>query len=129
MAPFLLTGVLLATVTASARVHRRPTRYHCEATAFSVEGVTKAGTGTHYGTVAADPRVFPLGTVIRVRDAGPYSGTYQVTDTGAKVQGRHVDLYLPNASEAKRFGKKMVWVQVVKWGDWAPKEARARLPR
>jgi rare lipoprotein A len=55
-----------------------------EATADSVEGITAKGTLTHDGIVAADPAVLPLGSVIRVSGAGPYSGTYVVTDTGFK---------------------------------------------
>jgi 3D (Asp-Asp-Asp) domain-containing protein len=66
--------------------------------------------------VAADPSVLPIGTVIRVRGAGVYSGTYVVTDTGAKVDGKHIDLYVPNRFAAKQFGKRRVSVRVLHWG-------------
>src|SRR6185312_11055811 len=49
------------------------------ATAESVPGVTAKGTLTHEGIVAADPIVLPLGSLIRVTGAGPYSGIYTVT--------------------------------------------------
>jgi rare lipoprotein A len=88
-----------------------------EATADSTDGITAKGTVAHEGVVAADPAVLPLGSVIRVSGAGQYSGTYVVTDTGSKVAGRHIDIYLPSVSEAKQFGKKVVTVRVVSKGD------------
>jgi len=42
---------------------------------------------------------------------------YIVTDTGGKVDGRHIDLYLANDREAKRFGRKAVTVRVLSYGD------------
>jgi rare lipoprotein A len=91
-------------------------RYSFLATAFSREGITAAGTATHRGMVAADPSVLPIGTVIRVRGAGAYSGVYLVTDTGAKVDGKHIDMYVPNRAAAERFGKRRVLVRVLHWG-------------
>jgi 3D (Asp-Asp-Asp) domain-containing protein len=109
--------LLVSGVGAKDSGTRRPTRYRFLATAYSVEGITKRGTETHEGIVAADRSVLPLGTRIQVMDAGPYSGVYVVTDTGAKIDGRHIDIYLANNQEAKRFGKKRIWVRVLKWGD------------
>lgn len=96
--------------------HHRYTRYRVQATAFCQRGVTKAGTISHTGTVAADPAIFPLGTVLRVRGAGRFDATYIVADTGSKIDGRHIDIFMPSTVAARRFGKRMVWVQVVKWG-------------
>jgi 3D (Asp-Asp-Asp) domain-containing protein len=67
--------------------------------------------------VAADPTVLPLGTRIRVSGAGPYDGIYVVTDTGSKVTGRTIDLYLRSHAEAKRFGRKNVTVRILSRGD------------
>jgi 3D (Asp-Asp-Asp) domain-containing protein len=66
--------------------------------------------------VAADPALFPLGSLISVTGAGPYSGTYVVTDTGSKIVGRRIDIYIPNEASAKQFGKKRVHVRVLHWG-------------
>lgn len=88
-----------------------------EATAYSDAGKTARGTHTHEGVVAADPALLPLGTRIRVRDAGRYSGEYVVRDTGHEVEGREVDIYIPDDVEAKRFGRKSVRVQVVEFRD------------
>src|SRR5262245_21971931 len=63
-----------------------------EATAYSIEGRTAAGTRSRQGIVAADPKVLPLGTRIRVHGAGRYSGDYLVGDTGRGIKGREIDV-------------------------------------
>jgi 3D (Asp-Asp-Asp) domain-containing protein len=84
------------------------------ATAYSVEGETASGKQTREGrTVAADTAVLPLGTRIQVRDAGPYSGTYVVHDSGRKINGREIDIFIDNPAEAKKFGTKPVRVRVI----------------
>jgi 3D (Asp-Asp-Asp) domain-containing protein len=88
-----------------------------EATAFVPHSkLTAAGTVPHEGIVASDPAVLPLGSRIRITAAGAYNGVYTVTDTGSKVNGRHIDLCLPTAAEAKHFGKKIVLVRVLETG-------------
>jgi 3D (Asp-Asp-Asp) domain-containing protein len=87
------------------------------ATAESVSGITAKGTHTHEGIVAADPDVLPLGSLIRVTGAGPYSGIYTVTDTGPLVQGRHIDIYMDDEHEAKQFGRQTVYVRIILRGN------------
>lgn len=101
------------------RHHRYTIRYFI-ATAFSVEGTGAAGKWSHPGTVAADTQILPLNTRIRVSGAGGYSGEYTVEDTGSKVDGRHIDVFMPSAAEAKKFGRQRVRVQVLTWGDNQP---------
>jgi rare lipoprotein A len=110
----LILAILLA-VSVHARQPSAPMQFL--ATAHSIEGTTAKGTMAREGTVAADPAVLPLGSRIRVSGAGPYSGVYVVTDTGAKVSGKHIDIYLRNNAEAKRFGRKTVVVRMVSRGD------------
>jgi len=81
------------------------------ATAYALDGKTAAGVRAKPGIVAADPAVLPLGTRIRVHDAGPYSGEYTVGDTGARVKGRRIDIFVRDRREAKRFGQKSVRVE------------------
>lgn len=84
------------------------------ATAYSVDGETKSGKQTVEGrTAAADPRILPIGTRIEVRGAGAYSGEYTIHDTGPKIKGREVDIFIDDPAEAKRFGKKVVRVRVL----------------
>ena len=85
------------------------------ATAYSVEGETASGKQTREGhTVAADPKILPLGTKIEVNGAGPYDGVYLVHDAGRKIRGREIDIFIDAPAEAKRFGKKAVRVRVLK---------------
>ena len=84
--------------------------------------MTAAGTLPHSGVVAADNSVLPLGTRIRVTGAGRYSGVYVVRDTGSKVQGHVVDIYIPDRAAARRFGRKAVEVNVLHWGSGKPVE-------
>jgi 3D (Asp-Asp-Asp) domain-containing protein len=96
---------------------RAESRMRFEATAYSIEGKTAAGTRAREGVVAADPALLPLGTRIRIHDAGKYSGEYVVRDTGRTIKGREIDIYLSNDAEAKRFGRKSVEVEVLAYGD------------
>jgi 3D (Asp-Asp-Asp) domain-containing protein len=85
------------------------------ATAYSVEGETASGKQTRAGrTVAADPDILPVGTRIQIAGAGSYSGVYVVHDTGRKIHGHEVDIFIDNPAEAKRFGKKKVRVRILK---------------
>ena len=85
------------------------------ATAYSLHG-TPSGSCPYPGIVAADPRILPLGSQIRVSDAGPYSGTYTVANTGHAVSGRRIDVYIPDHAAARRFGRRTVRVQVLQYG-------------
>jgi 3D (Asp-Asp-Asp) domain-containing protein len=93
-----------------------PARMRFTATAYSIEGKTASGAETREGIVAADPAVLPLGTRIRVKGAGQYSGEYVVKDTGREIDGREIDLYIADDGEAKRFGKRPVTVEVLHHG-------------
>jgi len=84
-------------------------------TAYCAGKTTAAGTRVTEGVVAADPRVLPLGTVIRLAGLdGRYNGTYTVMDTGPKVRGRHLDLYLRDCAEAVRFGRRSGRVSIAR---------------
>ncbi len=83
-----------------------------KATAYCLKGRTASGGSVRRGIVAADPRVLPLGTRIQM-NAGSYSGTYTVADTGGVIKGRILDIWVPNCSEAIRFGRKTVTVSVL----------------
>jgi 3D (Asp-Asp-Asp) domain-containing protein len=82
------------------------------ATAYCLRGRTASGGGVRRGIVAADRKILPLGTRIYV-SAGKYSGHYLVTDTGGRIRGRILDIWVPNCSEAMRFGRRKVGVTVL----------------
>jgi 3D (Asp-Asp-Asp) domain-containing protein len=87
------------------------------ATAYSVTGITASGNWTKRHFVAADPDILPIGSRIKVTRAGRYSGEYVVADTGVKIQGRRLDIYMPNEPECKKFGVKPVRIRVLQLGD------------
>lgn len=84
------------------------------ATAYCEKGITKSGVPVAEGIVAADPRVLPLGSWIKV-DGPLYSGIYQVMDTGRLVKGKKIDIYLPTYAKAITFGLRRVRVTVLKY--------------
>jgi 3D (Asp-Asp-Asp) domain-containing protein len=79
--------------------------------------LTASGLRVHRHVVAADPDILPIGSRIKIRHAGRYSGEYVVADTGDKIQGRRLDIYMPNVRVCKKFGSKPVRVKVIELGD------------
>jgi 3D (Asp-Asp-Asp) domain-containing protein len=82
------------------------------ATAYCLKGRTASGENVRPGIVAADPKVLPLGTVVHIR-AGRYTGTYTVLDTGGRIKGRILDVYVPTYEEAVAFGRRQVKIKVL----------------
>src|SRR5579863_1352391 len=113
----LIAVIAFAPTTATAATHRRPTIRYFIATAYSVEGTGAAGKWSHPGTVAADRKILPLNSRIRVYGAGQYSGDYTVEDTGGSVDGHHIDIYMPSRVDAKKFGRQRVKVVILQYGD------------
>jgi 3D (Asp-Asp-Asp) domain-containing protein len=95
--------------------------FHVSATAYCDTGITRSGTHTRRGIVAADPRVLPLGTVVRVEGlALRHNGVYTVTDTGREIKGREIDIFIPNCTTAIRFGRQAARVRVLRKVDLRP---------
>lgn len=90
-----------------------PTSY--VATAYSLRGRTASGLPVSKGLIAADPRVLPLGSRVRL-EAGSYSGEYLVADTGGMVRGKRIDIWTPSSREAMRFGRRTVKLTVLSLG-------------
>ena len=79
------------------------------ATAYCLSGRTAMGHSVRRGLIAADPRVLKLGSRVYV-SAGPWSGTYVVSDTGGAIKGKRIDIWVPGCSEARRFGRRSVQI-------------------
>jgi 3D (Asp-Asp-Asp) domain-containing protein len=91
------------------------------ATAYCKGTTTASGVAARTGVAAADPAILPVGSVINIAAGDTrYNGVYTVMDTGPKVQGRILDLYMWNCHEALRFGRKEVQVTVLRLG-WDPR--------
>ena len=95
---------------------------------FYCKGTTTAsGVNVRNGIAAADPDLLPIGSVIRIEELGEdYDGIYTVMDTGPKVQGRHVDVYLWSCHEALRMGRRPMKLSVVRLG-WNPTHSQPGL--
>lgn len=113
----LLPAMLLAVGCQLTLAGAEPLNGPYLATAYAQKGITASGQYVHRHVVAADPDVLPIGTRIKIRHAGRYSGEYVVADTGDKIQGRRLDIYLPTARACRRFGTKPVNVKIVQLGD------------
>ena len=91
------------------------------ATAYCKGTTTASGVGVRSGVAAADPSILPVGTVLNIAVGdNRYNGVYTVMDTGPKVQGRLLDLYMWSCHEALKFGRKDVQVTVLRLG-WDPR--------
>lgn len=74
-------------------------------------GVTASGSRARKGTIAADTRLYPFGTVIYIDDYG-YG---RVEDRGGDIKGDHLDLYFQSHEQALEWGRRYRRVKV--WFD------------
>ena len=94
------------------------------ATARDDDGI---GVNVRTGIAAADPDILPVGSVIQVSGLGDeYNGIYTIMDTGPKVQGRHIDIYMWSCNEALELGRRTMQIVVLRLG-WNPKASTPRL--
>lgn len=71
-------------------------------------------------TIAADLKVFPLGTILYI----PGYGYGVVADKGSAIKGHKIDLYFKTTKQVyKEWGKKEVEVQVIRKGNGKLTEA------
>jgi 3D (Asp-Asp-Asp) domain-containing protein len=77
----------------------------------AVSSMTASGVRTHWGTVAADWRVYPLGTRLQIE--GFPNVIFVVEDTGGGVRGNIFDIWFPDLSTAVAFGTKTLKVTVL----------------
>jgi 3D (Asp-Asp-Asp) domain-containing protein len=93
------------------------------ATAYCKGQTTASGVSVRAGVAAADPDLLPQGSVVELEGVPQsHRGIYTVLDTGPKVQGRHVDLYMWSCYEALAFGRRPVRLTVLRLG-WSPKNS------
>ena len=119
----VLFAILAVPLSVVAEEQRKQSRARnavisMEVTAYCVKGETASGEKTRHGIVAADPAVLPLGSVIRVQGlARRHNRTYTVEDTGRKVKGRMIDIFMADCNAAKAFGRQNARVRVVQRAD------------
>lgn len=80
-------------------------------------GITKSGLKVKrdlYSTIAADTKIFPIGTVLWI----PGYGYGVVADTGSAIKGHRIDLYYNSVEEVyEKWGKKTIDVYVIERGN------------
>ena len=99
------------------------------ATAYCKGQTTASGVNVRAGIAAADPSLLPQGSVIQVDGESvpvPFRGIYTVLDTGPKIQGRLIDLYVWSCYEALDFGRRKVSLTILRHG-WHPKDCAPSL--
>ena len=95
------------------------------ATAYCKGSTTASGVGVRTGIAASDPGVLPVGSVVNIStDTTKYNGVYTIMDTGPKVQGRVLDIYMWSCHEALAFGRRDIEVTVLRLG-WNPSASSA----
>ncbi len=96
-------------------------RLRFTATAYCKGTTTASGVNVRTGIAAADPDLLPVGSVIQVDKLGDqYNGIYTIMDTGPRVHGRHVDIYMWSCNEALALGRKTIQITVLRMG-WNPR--------
>lgn len=80
-------------------------------------GITFSGVKVRrdaFSTIAADPKVFPIGTIMYI----PAYGFGVVADTGSAIKGNKIDLYFSTKNQVyEQWGKKKVHVYILRKGD------------
>lgn len=72
-------------------------------------GITSSGTKANKGTIAADTRYYPYGTVMKI----PGYGKGVVEDTGSAIQGpNRIDVYFSTRKKALEWGRQKLAVGV-----------------
>ena len=98
-------------------------RLRFTATGYCRGTTTASGVNVRSGIAAADPDLLPVGSVVQI-DKLPdrYNGIYTVMDTGPKVHGRHLDIYVWNCDEALELGRRKMDITVLRMG-WNPRHS------
>jgi 3D (Asp-Asp-Asp) domain-containing protein len=96
-------------------------------TAYCKGTTTASGVEARTGIAAADPALLPVGSVVTVSTRDPkYNGVYTIMDTGPRMQGRLLDLYMWSCNEALAFGRKAADITVLRLG-WNPRASTPSL--
>ncbi|MDO4833619.1 MAG: 3D domain-containing protein [Bacillota bacterium] len=77
-------------------------------TAYCLRGRTATGTTVHYGTIAVDPSVIPLGSYGYV----PGYGEVHAEDTGGAIKGKIIDLWFPSNGQCRSWGRRTVDIYI-----------------
>jgi 3D (Asp-Asp-Asp) domain-containing protein len=107
----------VAEAMALTGAHKLVAVYSMVATAYTADsaqaiptGRTATGIPAHYGVVAVDPRVIPLGTQLYVERYGAAIAA----DTGGSIIGNRIDLCMDSYQRAINWGRRPVKVYILR---------------
>ena len=108
-------GVIASVTTSRGGEIRAKKVLDCKATAYCLKGKTASGVQSQRGVIAVDPKVIPLGTRMYIESAdGSFVYGYAVAgDTGGKIKGNRIDLYMDTRSECLNFGVRNLKVYIL----------------
>lgn len=72
------------------------------------DGITATGTVAGLQTIAVDPKVIALGSVVYVENMG----WYKAEDTGGAIKGNRIDIFMGDYKKAREFGRKKVRIKI-----------------
>jgi 3D (Asp-Asp-Asp) domain-containing protein len=107
-----------SSTTEPSRASEVVRQFIAEATAYTAycngcSGITATGinlrSNPNQKVIAVDPNVIPLGSKVYVEGYG----TAIAGDTGGAIKGNRIDVFIPNRSEALKFGRRSVTVKVL----------------
>ena len=110
--PLLLPGaVVQGAAKRWYRVAYEPPRYGdpvpVEITAYCLTKTqTRRGRYVRAGIVATDPKLFPLSRYLELYVGRRYMGRFLIDDTGLKIKGNKIDVWMPTCREARIFGRR-----------------------
>ena len=67
---------------------------------------TRRGRYVRAGIVATDPKLFPLSRYLELYVGQRYLGRFLIDDTGLKIKGNKIDVWMPTCREARIFGRR-----------------------
>ena len=79
---------------------------------------TYSGTKTRWGIVAVDPKVIPIGSTLLID--GYDDVIFVAEDVGTGIKGEAIDIWLPDAAEAKRYGTQYRKITILREGPAVP---------
>lgn len=82
----------------------------CKKCCGKTTGITASGEKAKAGVTVAMPSTYKFGTKIEIKGMG----TYIVQDRGGAIKNKKIDIFFNTHTEALKFGKKTVYLKIVK---------------
>lgn len=82
----------------------------CKSCCGKSDGITASGKKARpYHTIAADTRILPFGTKVRIN-----GHIYTVEDRGGAIKGKKIDMFFSSHQEALKWGRRKVKVEIIR---------------